>query len=197
VSFVGGALDFIVEKAKSLPFLKNLLGDFEIKKFKIDIPPPPSDYRIIPKMEMKDMGNEALYGYNTVSKFGADAPEKFNNLKSPLGDNEILNNFNKNQDKGQLSMNNSGDNSDLTNSALQGASSLNNIESKIDISNEHLEMLRDLAEQDSIQNFVTLTPTVQITTGDIKEEADINKIITHIENYMENELANSAEGVYA
>ncbi|RXM58851.1 hypothetical protein DP133_02260, partial [Clostridium tetani] len=74
---------------------------------------------------------------------------------------------------------------------------LKNIDDKIDISNEHLEMLRDLAEQESIQNFVTLTPTVQVTTGDIKEEADINKIIDKIESYMENELVNSAEGVYA
>lgn len=57
--------------------------------------------------------------------------------------------------------------------------------------------MRDLAEQGSIQNFVTLTPTVQVTTGYIGEEADINKIISKIENYMENELANSAEGVYA
>ncbi|GAA0122256.1 hypothetical protein UT300018_15720 [Clostridium faecium] len=74
---------------------------------------------------------------------------------------------------------------------------LKNIDDKIDVSNEHLEMLRDLAEQDSIQNFVSLTPTVQVTTGDIKEEADINKIISKIEDYMENELVNSAEGVYA
>jgi tape measure domain-containing protein len=72
-----------------------------------------------------------------------------------------------------------------------------NIDDKIDISNEHLEMMRDLAEQESIQNFVTLTPTVQVTTGDIKEEADINKIISKIETYMENELARTAEGVYA
>ncbi|BDR86137.1 hypothetical protein [Clostridium tetani] len=74
---------------------------------------------------------------------------------------------------------------------------LKSIDDKINISNEHLEMLRDLAEQESIHNFTTLSPTVQITTGDIKEEADINKIIDKIESYMENELVNSAEGVYA
>lgn len=197
VSFVGGALDYIVDKAKSVPFLKDLLGDFEIKDFKIDIPPPPDDYVIIPKMETKDLRNEAMYGYNNMSKLGADASAKFDNLKSSLGDNGILNNFNKNQDKGKLSMNNLGDNSNLDDNVAQSTKSLDNMDNSLDISNEHLEMLRDLAEQDSIQNFVTLTPTVQITTGDVKEEADINKIISHIENYMENELANSAEGVYA
>lgn len=73
---------------------------------------------------------------------------------------------------------------------------LDNINDSIDISNEHLEMLRDLAEIESVQNFVTLTPTVEVTTGDIKEEADINTIISKIENYMRTELVNSAEGVY-
>ncbi|AGF54560.1 hypothetical protein B0P06_001366 [Clostridium saccharoperbutylacetonicum] len=203
VSFVGGALDYIVDKAKSIPFLKDLLGDFEIKNFKINMPPPPDDYTIIPKMQMKDLGNEAQYGYNGGSKFGASMSE----LKVGLGDNDIINNFNKNQGKGDLPMNSLGDsgltsnnlgnNSALTDNSAKCADSLKNMDNSIDISNEHLEMLRDLAEQDSIQNFVTLTPTVQITTGDIKEEADINKIISHIENYMENELANSAEGVYA
>lgn len=73
---------------------------------------------------------------------------------------------------------------------------LKNIDDKIDVSNEHLELLRDLAEQDSIQNFVTLSPTVQVETGDIRETADVNMIISKIEAYMENELVNSAEGVY-
>jgi hypothetical protein len=202
VSFVGGALDYIIDKAKSIPFLKDLLGDFEIKNFKIDMPPPPDDYTIIPKMQMKDLGNEAQYGYNSLSKL----PGKLN-VGIGINDTDILNNFNKNQGKGDLPMNSLGDsglssnnlgnNSALTDNSAKCADSLKNMDNSIDISNEHLEMLRDLAEQDSIQNFVTLTPTVQITTGDIKEEADINKIISHIENYMENELANSAEGVYA
>ena len=78
-----------------------------------------------------------------------------------------------------------------------GNDKLDKVNDNIGISNENLQFLRDLAEQESIQNFVTLTPTVQVTTGDIKEEADINKIITKIENYMQNELAIQAEGVYA
>ncbi|NFA59456.1 hypothetical protein K8O96_12150 [Clostridium sporogenes] len=93
---------------------------------------------------------------------------------------------------------NKGSKSPSGNKGLKDANNhLKNIDDKIDISNEHLEMMRDLAEMESIQNFVTLTPTVQVTTGDIKEDADINKIISKIETYMENELVNSAEGVYA
>ncbi|WP_461612314.1 hypothetical protein [Clostridium sp. Marseille-QA1073] len=94
-----------------------------------------------------------------------------------------------------------GDGSGLGSPGANGLNNANNhlknIDDKMDVSNEHLEMMRDLAEQESVQNFVTLTPTVQVTTGDIKEEADINTIISRIETYMENELVNSAEGVYA
>ncbi len=85
----------------------------------------------------------------------------------------------------------------LSKSAQGSQNHLNNIDNNVEASTEHLDVLRDLAEIESIQNFVTLTPTVQVTTGDIKEEADINNIITKIENYMQTQLVTSAEGVYA
>ncbi|MFT8350079.1 tail length tape measure protein [Clostridium saccharoperbutylacetonicum] len=153
-----------------------------------------------------DSGANAIKNFN-VDNIIASVKGYIPSGNSNNSDNDIINNFNKKQGKGDLPMNSLGDsgltsnnlgnNSALTDNSAKCADSLKNMDNSIDISNEHLEMLRDLAEQDSIQNFVTLTPTVQITTGDIKEEADINKIISHIENYMENELANSAEGVYA
>ncbi|AJA42536.1 tail-tape measure protein (endogenous virus) [Clostridium phage phiCT453A] len=121
------------------------------------------------------------------AKFGLDKIGKGSD-QSKMPD---MNAWNKAQGPGTLGMD------DPNKKLKKGNKHLKNIDDKIDISNEHLEMLRDLAEQESIQNFVTLTPTVQVTTGDIKEEADINKIIDKIESYMENELVNSAEGVYA
>ncbi|RXI38841.1 hypothetical protein DP129_10925 [Clostridium tetani] len=121
---------------------------------------------------------KAKFGLDKIGK-GSDQP------KMP-----DMNAWNKAQGPGTLGMD------DPNKKLKKGNKHLKNIDDKIDVSNEHLEMLRDLAEQESIQNFVTLTPTVQVTTGDVKEEADINKIIDKIESYMENELVNSAEGVY-
>lgn len=133
-------------------------------------------------------------GYN----FGENIADKFNisNLvggldgigKSAIPDMPDLNAWNAAQGPGELSMGGLDKDSKKR---------LKNIDDKIDVSNEHLEMLRDLAEMESVQNFVTLTPSVNIQTGDIKEEADIDKIISKIESYMENELVSSAEGVYA
>lgn len=148
-------------------------------------------------------------GQNAIRDFGAAGAQKIqnfsannikNSIKNAMGLNNVSNNqskmpdmnaWNKAQGSGTLGMD------DPNKKLKKGNKHLKNIDDKIDISNEHLEMLKDLAEQESIQNFTTLSPTVQITTGDIKEEADINKIIDKIESYMENELVNSAEGVYA
>ncbi|WP_273483603.1 hypothetical protein [Desulforamulus ruminis] len=70
------------------------------------------------------------------------------------------------------------------------------INDTVDISNEDLKLMRDLAELKNIQNFVTLTPTVQVTTGDIHQEMDVRKLIRQIEEAMEREIQNSARGVY-
>ncbi|WP_187291179.1 hypothetical protein [Clostridium sp. K25] len=159
----------------------------------------PAGYWTAPKMQMKSIGG----AYNTGYNFGKNISEKFNlgnifnkgqaqkNFKMP-----DLNAWNKAQGPGALSMAPDKNKDKLGKHAKGAKDHLKNIDDKMDISNEHLEILRDLAQQESIQNFTTLSPTVQITTGDIKEEADINKIISEIESYMEGELANSAEGVY-
>ncbi|RXI46263.1 hypothetical protein DP145_06705 [Clostridium tetani] len=154
------------------------------------IPVPKSDKNVvkIPRMKQLDYENEFKYGYSK----GAGVANGIGNMFSTPDLSNIskkanLDEWNKAQGPGKLA----------SEADKDKKKHLKSIDDKIDISNEHLEMLRDLAEQESIQNFTTLSPTVQITTGDIKEEADINKIIDKIESYMENELVNSAEGVYA
>ncbi|AOR23011.1 hypothetical protein [Clostridium taeniosporum] len=89
------------------------------------------------------------------------------------------------------------DNTNMGRNVESGSESLKGINDSVEVSNENLDLMNDLSEIESIQNFVTLTPTVKVTTGDIKEEADINTIISRIESYMENEMINSAEGLYA
>ena len=70
------------------------------------------------------------------------------------------------------------------------------IENSVDISSEDLKMMRELAEMKSIQNFVSLTPTVQVTTGPVNNGADIDTIVARIEQTLDEEIAASAAGVY-
>lgn len=71
------------------------------------------------------------------------------------------------------------------------------INDTVDVASEDLKLMRELAEIQSIQNFVTLTPTVQMSTGDINSGYDVDKIITRIEQKLEEEFVTAAEGVYA
>lgn len=193
------ALGFIGSIAKGLTDLVNMIPGVKIDLYSgidnlIDkIPEPKSDKNVVKfkRMELKDYSQEATKGYNKGANFATGIGDIFGGMgKVPYGPPEPpvnLDAWNNAQT----------DNFGGVDDSKDANKHLKNIDDKIDVSNEHLEMLRDLAEQDSIQNFVSLTPTVQVTTGDIKEEADINKIISKIEDYMENELVNSAEGMYA
>lgn len=70
------------------------------------------------------------------------------------------------------------------------------VDNDINIADEDLKLLRDIAEARYVQNFVTLTPTVQVSGNTINEKADINAIVDEIEYRLESEFAASAEGVY-
>jgi len=70
------------------------------------------------------------------------------------------------------------------------------IEKAVDISSEDLKTMRELAEMKNIQNYVTLTPTIQVTTGDINNGMDIDTIVSRIEDVMTNEISTHASGVY-
>ncbi|HAG43973.1 MAG TPA: hypothetical protein DCL31_12380 [Clostridium sp.] len=178
--------------------VKDLVGEAEIKFDRKDANALKLDR--FEYGEAFDLGDK--FGRNIEDKF--DIGNLFDSIgKVPYGPPEpptnIMDNLNNNK-VGNLEgggLGSSGNLGDLGKSITGANDHLKNIDDKMDVSNEHLEMMRDLAEQESVQNFVTLTPTVQVTTGDIKEEADINTIISRIETYMENELVNSAEGVYA
>lgn len=70
------------------------------------------------------------------------------------------------------------------------------IEKEVDISSEDLKTMRELAEMKNIQNYVTLTPTIQVKTGDINNGMDIDTIVSRIEDVMTGEISNHAAGVY-
>lgn len=70
------------------------------------------------------------------------------------------------------------------------------IKGKVDISNEDLKIMRNIAEMKNIQYFTTLTPTVNLKTGNINNSGDLDSIVTKITTRLENEVASSAKGVY-
>ncbi len=72
---------------------------------------------------------------------------------------------------------------------------LGKISDSVDISNEDLKAMRELAEIQNIQNFVTLVPTVNVEAHSTDGGFDIDTIVTRITQSLETEIANSASAV--
>lgn len=67
---------------------------------------------------------------------------------------------------------------------------------EVNIADEDIKLLRDVAEMRFVQNFVTLTPTVAMN-AQISEKVDVGEVVHTIERTLEEEFAAEAEGVYA
>ena len=74
--------------------------------------------------------------------------------------------------------------------------SVGSVDEYVNIAEEDLKFLRDVAEMRYVQNFVTLTPTVAVDAK-ISEKVDVDEVVNRIEAKLEDEFAATAEGVYA
>jgi tape measure domain-containing protein len=79
---------------------------------------------------------------------------------------------------------------------VQGAGANGSL--KVDMSDEDIQYLRDIAERDYINKFSskTLAPNIQVTFGDVREEADVDKVAGRIKKILQEEIATASEGVY-
>ncbi len=92
---------------------------------------------------------------------------------------------------------NSGFNFSAPSSVVGTGSNISGI--NVNMDNEDLQYLRNIAERDYINQFstATLAPSIQMTFGDIHEEADANKVAGSIKRILQEEIATAAEGVYS
>jgi len=69
---------------------------------------------------------------------------------------------------------------------------------KVDMADEDLQYLRDIAEREYINKFstATLAPNIQITFGDVHEEADADKVAGRIQKILREQIAIAGEGAY-
>jgi len=69
--------------------------------------------------------------------------------------------------------------------------SVGKINSDVEIKDEDLKLLRDMAARDFLLNFQSVTPQVTNNFGDIRETADVNKIWDTIQDMIEEQMATS------
>ncbi|MGG1519545.1 hypothetical protein ABE504_29360 [Paenibacillus oryzisoli] len=126
------------------------------------------------KMDQKNLKNEFDYGFNGGSDFMKNL-----SFKMPGADTSVLDNWNQN-------------------ATINRVNEVGSINDTVDISSEDLKVMRDLAEMKSIQNFVSLTPTVQLT-GDIHNNntGDVEDMLGQIVEALQVEVSSSVSGVIA
>jgi hypothetical protein len=73
---------------------------------------------------------------------------------------------------------------------------IGDVDGIVDVTSEDLKLMRELAEMQAFQRFVSLTPTVQVTTGDINSGHDVDSIISKITDGLNSQIVSSAQGVY-
>lgn len=79
---------------------------------------------------------------------------------------------------------------------VQGAGANGSL--KVDMSDEDIQYLRDIAERDYINKFSskTLAPQIQVTFGDVHKEADADEVAGRIRQILQEEIATASEGAY-
>ncbi|WP_172798778.1 hypothetical protein [Paenibacillus sp. FJAT-26967] len=156
---------------------------------------PETDKKVLKfdHMEYKNLKNEFDFGYGKGAGAFNSIADKFKNEKDPQED---LNKWKNDPSKGIAGPKaaNMGNMGNMGN--IGKVDTVGQIEDKVDIADENLQLMRELAEMSSIQNFVTLTPTVSVETGDINTGDDINTIVDRITQALTLEVAASAKGVY-
>jgi hypothetical protein len=146
----------------------------------------PENYKEFTKMQMMDITSSVNFGYDIGKKAGQWAVEGVQDIAGRIGS---LFGATETYDTG------------LDSYMVNGAMPVTGIDGgkvEVDMSDEDLKYLRDIAERDYINKFTTATlaPNVQITFGDVHETADADKVAGRIRKILQEEIAMAAEGVY-
>ena len=161
--------------------MENMLGGLETARANLK---SDQDVISIPRLDQVDYSNAFDFGSRIGKAAGSWAVDKMQGAAGSLGN--MFNSLKPNLPGTGMA--------DIPNIGKVGE--VGKIKDTVDISSEDLKVMRELAEIKSIQNFVTLTPTVSVVhTGDINNGNDVDTVVERIKTMLEGEIVSSAEGV--
>jgi len=182
VQAIAQAIDNVLgtKMAQSLQNLKDTMHEWLGEK--------PENYKEFTKMQMMDITESINFGYSVGKQVGSWAVEGVQDIAGRIGSV-----FGASKVIGG-----SGLDSLMVNGAMPVIGK-NGGKVEVDMSDEDLKYLRDIAEREYINKFstATLAPNIQITFGDVHEEADADKVAKRIRKILQEEIAMAAEGAYA
>ena len=148
----------------------------------------PEGYKVLDKMEHLDIGDFGKKGYTAGSDFA-------NGIKS--GAAGLFGGVFGNDDPfGIGGIGTTGDFASTMKAPDIGkVGEVGKISSDVNIAEEDLQLMKDVAEMRYVQNFVTLTPTVAMN-AQVSERVDIDELTGRVADVLIEEVAAGAEGVY-
>lgn len=148
----------------------------------------PEGYKVLDKMEHLDIGDFGKKGYTAGSDFA-------NGIKS--GAAGLFGGVFGNDDPfGIGGIGTTGDFASTMKAPDIGkVGEVGKISSDVNIADEDLQLMKDVAEMRYVQNFVTLTPTVAMN-AQVSERVDIDELTGRVADVLIEEVAAGAEGVY-
>ena len=149
----------------------------------------PEGYKVLDKMEHLDIGDFGKKGYTAGSDFA-------NGIKS--GAAGLFGGVFGNDDPfGIGGIGTTGDFASTMKAPDIGkVGEVGKINSDVNIADEDLQLMKDVAEMRYVQNFVTLTPTVAMNAR-VSERVDIDELTGRVADALIEEVAAGAEGIYA
>ncbi|MGM1048650.1 MAG: hypothetical protein ACQEXX_21260 [Bacillota bacterium] len=200
VNFVIGMINGLIKGVNAVSgFFANLLGIESKQIAEIEFR---ADYS-----KIKEKGQDFIEDFSMD-----DFTKKFMPDKQPDPSEDILDDWNKNQAGADVAYPKTTPGVVPSNGPMPSApmpkapvpvsptggsiDSIGKVDNSVDVASEDLKVMRDLAEVNAISNMITLTPTVQMTTGDINSGADLDTILSRINRTLEEQFVSSAEGVY-
>jgi len=138
------------------------------------------------KMQYKDLGSAFIKGQNIGQNVGTFA---VNGVKTGADKLSNLTNMVSGTDTSSLDKY-------MKNGALPVSGKDGNL--KVDMSQEDLKYLQDIAEREYINKFstATLAPNIIFKIAKVAKEVDADKLMGRLKKIMEEEIAIVAEGVY-
>ena len=163
-------------KADQWSYTTSITSDLDSAKAELQaqLSNTPSDYITVPRMESKDI----VAAFNGGYAWGDNASNMFDNLKMPGEEGKDSTNYD-----------------DLLKNAADTAGNTGAMKDAMDITDEDLKYLRDIAEQEVINRFTTAEIKVDITNHNtINNEMDIDDIVNQFGEGIYEGLQTVAEG---
>lgn len=155
------------------------------------------------KQEYKDVGKAFNQGANTFKAFEDGWVDDAFDSGAAWGDGvagkfgDWLSSFNEEEEPTLFTPEDSGIGLDSENENLSRiADDTSNISNSLDISNENLKFLRDIAERDAVNRFTTSEIKIDMTNhNSISSNMDLDGIINHVVTGVKDAMVQTAEGV--